>query len=319
MHVEQGALVQPTGQLIINFLSKHPAFDGLGIGKAKATRLWKNFGSDLYEVLRQGDLEKLTYVLAEESARRLVEAWRAVSEEAAIVSFLDAHGFDARLADKVRKIWPGDALTKLNENPYRMLAFAGWEKVDRMAHSLGIAPCDPRRQVAAVEACLYQRLDAKHTLTPHAMLLDGVCAAMGTRSPGMVRAAVDRALGEHAIVATGDGYQPLGAAVMEKTITNYFHELLAGTPGPERNLFSSNLSSIIIEAIASFEESAGLRLNAGQRRGVEMALHHPLSVLTGGAGTGKTTVLQVIHRIAEQVAVPVLQDGSQWARGPAPP
>jgi exodeoxyribonuclease V alpha subunit len=38
-----------------------------------------------------------------------------------------------------------------------------------------------------------------------------------------------------------------------------------------------------------------------------MALHHPLSVLTGGAGTGKTTVLQVIHRVAEQVAVPVLQ------------
>ena len=112
--MEQGSLVQPTGQLIINFLSKHPAFDGLGIGKAKATRLWKNFGSDLYEVLRQGDLEKLTYVLAEESARRLVEAWRTVSEEAAIVSFLDDHGFDARLADKVRKIWPGDALTKLN-------------------------------------------------------------------------------------------------------------------------------------------------------------------------------------------------------------
>ena len=69
VHVEQASLIQPRGQLIIDFLSKHPAFDGFGIGKAKATRLWKNFGSDLYEVLSQGDLEKLTYVLAEESAR----------------------------------------------------------------------------------------------------------------------------------------------------------------------------------------------------------------------------------------------------------
>jgi exodeoxyribonuclease V alpha subunit len=94
---------------------------------------------------------------------------------------------------------------------------------------------------------------------------------------------------------------------MEKAITTYLHELLAGVLGPERNLFSSNLSSITGEAIASFETDAGLRLNAGQRRGAEMALHHPLSVLTGGAGTGKTTVLQVIHRIAEQVGVPVLQ------------
>jgi exodeoxyribonuclease V alpha subunit len=307
VHVEQASLIQPRGQLIIDFLSKHPASDGLGIGKAKAARLWKNFGPDLYEVLSQGDLEKLTYVLPEEIAQKLVEAWRTASEEAAVVAFLDDHGFDARLANKVRKIWAGHVLTKLNENPYRMLAFAGWEKVDRMARALGVTQDDPRRQVAAVEACLYKRLDAKHTLTPQATLLDGVCATLGTRSSAMAHAAVDRALGEHAIVATGDGYQPLGTAVMEMTITNYFHELLAGAPGPERNLFSSNLSEIIVESMASFQKDAALGLNAEQRRGVEMALHHPLSVLTGGAGTGKTTVLQVIHRIAEQVTVPVLQ------------
>jgi exodeoxyribonuclease V alpha subunit len=188
-----------------------------------------------------------------------------------------------------------------------MLAFAGWEKVDRMARVLGVTHDDPRRQVAAVEACLYKRLDTKHTLTPYEILLDSLSNVMGMCSTRVARAAVDRALDEHAIVATGDGYQPLGPAVMEKTITNYLHELQAGAPGSERNLLSRNLLSIIGEAIASFEKDAGLRLNAGQRRGVEMALHHSLSDLTGGAGTGKTTVLQVIHRVAEQVAVPVLQ------------
>ena len=167
VHVERASLIQPRGQLIIDFLSKHPTFDGLGIGKAKAMRLWKNFGSDLYEILSQGDFEKLTYVLPEETAQRLVEAWRAVSEEADIISVLDAHGFEARLADKVRNIWRGDTLTKLKENPYRMLGFAGWEKVDRMARALGVTHDDPRRQVAAVEACLYKRLDAKHTVTPY--------------------------------------------------------------------------------------------------------------------------------------------------------
>ena len=307
VHVEQASLIQPRGQLIIDFLSKHPAFDGLGIGKVKATRLWKNFGSDLYEILSRGDVEKLTYVLPEETAARLVEAWRTVSEEAEIISFLDVHGFEAHLAGKVRKIWRGDALTKLKENPYRMLAFAGWEKVDRMARALGVPHDDPRRQVAAVEACLYKRLDAKHTLTSQAMLMDGVRAAMGMCGPGLARAAVDRALAEHAIVAAGGGYQPLGTAVMEKTIKSYLHELLAGAPGPHRNLFSHNLSEVIVETMAGFQKDVGLRLNAAQRRGVEMALYYPLSVLTGGAGTGKTTVLQVIHRIAEQVTVPVLQ------------
>jgi exodeoxyribonuclease V alpha subunit len=307
VQVDQASLVQPTGKLIIDFLLKHPAFDGLGIGKAKATRLWTKFGPDLDTVLSQGDVERLGEVLSVESAQQLVEAWRAVAEEASVVSFLDDHGFDVRWANRVRKIWPEEALTKLRENPYRMLAFADWEKVDRMSIFLGVAQDDPRRQVAAVEAYLYKRLDAKHTLTAQEMLLDGVCGAMGTRNLGVARAAVDRALREHAIIDAGDGYQPLGAAVMEKAIANRLRELLAGVPGQERNLFSINLPSIIAEAIASFEKGSGLQLNAAQRLGVEIALHHPLSVLTGGAGTGKTTVLQVIHRIAEQVGVPVLQ------------
>ena len=307
VHVEQASLVQPTGRLIIDFLLKNPAFDGLGIGKAKATRLWTKFGSDLHTVLSQGNVDRLADVLSVESAQKLVEAWRAVAEEASVVSFLDDHGFDIRLANRVRKIWPEEALTKLRENPYRMLAFADWEKVDRMSRSLGVALDDPRRQVAAVEAYLYRRLDAKHTLTAREMLLDGLCGAMGMCSLGVARAAVDRALREHAIVDAGDGYQPLGAAVMEKAIANRLRELLAGVPGPERNLFSINLPSIIAGAITEFENSSQVRLSAGQRAAVAMALHQPLSVLTGGAGTGKTTVLQVIHRIAEQVGVPVLQ------------
>jgi exodeoxyribonuclease V alpha subunit len=307
VHVERASLIQPTGRLIIDFVLKHPAFDGLGIGKATARRLWTAFGPELYGVLSRGEVGNLSCVLSDERAQALVDAWRTVAEEASVVSFLDQHGFDIRLADKVRRIWAEEPLVKLQENPYRLLAFAGWEKVDRAARSLGVARDDPRRQVAAVEACLYRRLDAKHTLTPEAMLLHGVCDAMGTRKTGVARAAVDRALREQAIIANSDGYQPLGAAVMERAIANYLRALLSGAPGPERNLFSSNLPSIIAQAISSFEESAGLQLNAGQRQAVEMALHHPLSVLTGGAGTGKTTVLQVIHCVAEQVGVQVVQ------------
>ena len=304
VHVEQASLVPPTGRLIIDFLLKNPAFDGLGIGKAKATRLWTKFGPDLHTVLSQGNVDRLADVLSVESAQKLVEAWRAVAEEASVVSFLDDHGFDIRLANRVRKIWPEEALTKLRENPYRMLAFADWEKVDRMSRSLGVALDDPRRQVAAVEAYLYRRLDAKHTLTAREMLLDGLCGAMGMCSLGVARAAVDRALREHAIVDAGDGYQPLGGAVMEKAIANRLRELLTGVPGPERNLFSINLPSIIAGAIAEFEKSSQVRLSAEQRQGVEMALHHPLSVLTGGAGTERGA-----GRSARSA------DGSQWPRG----
>ena len=146
-HVEEATLAAPSGRLVTDFLVRHPAFNGLGIGKAKAKRLWEEFGPHLGAVLGQGDLEKLTRVLSAECAQNLVEAWRAVSEEAGIVAFLDHHGFDLHLANKIRKVWPRDTLAKLRENHYRMLTFAAWEKVDRMARSLGLADADPRRRI----------------------------------------------------------------------------------------------------------------------------------------------------------------------------
>jgi exodeoxyribonuclease V alpha subunit len=306
VHVEQATLAAPRGRLVIDFLVRHPVFNGLRIGKARARRLWEEFGEDLGAVLGQGDMEKLTRVLSVECAQKLVEAWRAVSEEAGIVAFLDHHCFDLHLANKIRKVWPRDTLAKLRENPYRMLTFAAWEKVDRMARSLGLADDDPRRRVAAVEACLYRRLDAKHTLTSVGMLVGDVAAALRC-GESSARGAIDRARREHAIIAVAHGYQPVGAAVMEHAVAGYLRELLAGAPGPGRNLFSGNLASIVAESIERYRSNTGLQLNPAQRRAVEMAVYQPLSVLTGGAGTGKTTVLRLVHDVAERVGVPVLQ------------
>ena len=224
----------------------------------------------------------------------------------ASLRFSISYGFDLHLANKIRKVWPRDTLAKLRENPYRMLTFAAWEKVDRMARSLGVADDDPRRRIAAVEACLYRRLDAKHTLTSVGTLGDAVMAALRC-GESTARGAIDHACRGHAIVAAAHGYQPVGAAVMENAVASYLRALLAGVPGPQRNLFSGNLASIVAASIDGYRSRTGLQLNAAQRKAVEMAVHYPLSVLTGGAGTGKTTVLQVIHDIAEQIGVPVLQ------------
>lgn len=94
---------------------------------------------------------------------------------------------------------------------------------------------------------------------------------------------------------------------MEKVVAQRLREISGGAPGPARNLFSKNLASIVSETIAEYENSARLKLNAAQREAVTVALHQPLSIVTGGAGTGKTTVLQAIHTAAERVGIPVLQ------------
>jgi len=119
-----------------------------------------------------------------------------------------------------------------------MLTFTAWEKVDRMARSLAGRRRSARR-IAAVEACLYRRLDAKHTLTSVGILVGDVAATLrcGSRPPGSHRSRV----AGHAIIAVAHGYQPVGAAVMENAVAGYLRGLLAGSPGPERNLFSATL------------------------------------------------------------------------------
>jgi len=307
VHVDRARPVEPADRLIVDFLSRHPAFHGLGIGKAKAARLWAKLGRRLPLALAGGDITALSTVIPEHIAAKLVDAWRSVMDEANVIAFLDQHGFDLRLANKLRAVWPEGTIAKLHDNPYRMLAFADWERVDRVARLLGVTEDDPRRHVAAVEAFLYHRLDAKHTLTPRTTLLDGVRSQLRARCLEEADAAVEQARNANAIAVTSDGYQPLGAAAMERIVADRLWEIAGGAPGSARNLFSRNLASIVSETIAAYESVTRLKLNAGQRDAVRMAVHQPLSILTGGAGTGKTTVLQVIHRVAEQVGVPVLQ------------
>ena len=268
VHVHRASPVEPEGALIISFLSRHPAFNGLGIGKVKAAKLWAELGQRLPAALAGGDITALSAVLPEHIAASLVETWRSVMDEANVIAFLDQHGFDLRLANKLRAVWPEGTVAKLHGNPYRMLAFANWERVDHVARLLGVAEDDPRRRVAAVEAFLYRRLDAKHTLTPRATLLDGVRSYLCAHSLNEADAAVEQARNANAIALTGDGYQPLGAAAMERIVADRLRKIAGGAPGSARNLFSRNLASIAPETIAAYESATRLKLNAGQKAAV---------------------------------------------------
>lgn len=307
MHVTTSRLERPSGRLIIDYLTRHPAFDDAGLGRKKAERLWEKFGEELYPVLSEGDVVKLTSVLTEETARKLSEAWHRVAPEGEVVRFLSHYGFDQRLAGKVRRVWGEDAIQKLQENPFRMMAFASFEKVDVMSRSLGIKRDDPRRLVAAAEGFLYRRLDEKHTLTPDTQAVAGVSTLLKTRDRTEAQLAIERAVHDYAIIPCGGGYQPLGAAIMEKAIADRFRSMISGSRNRQQNLFAGCLNRVITEAISKFEREQTLTLNAEQKAAVEMAAGQPLSVLTGGAGVGKTTVLKIIHEVCERTGTAVRQ------------
>lgn len=306
LYAKRGSYSVPEGRLITNYLVNHPDFSGIGEGKAKA--LYDAFGDELVSILDAGDVEALWTVLTASMAERLVDAWAEKRAEGAVVAFLDKYGFDVRLANKLRRVWGSQAIEMLELNPYYMLAFASWRMTDLAAGKLGIAQNDERRLVGAVEAALYERLQEAHTLTPANRLIERVTKLL-TAGDSTSREAIELALQEGAIVGNeSEGYQPVGAAALEARIADRVRAMVAGEASKQFTLFNAEVrSDWLAGAIAENEAAQGLELNAQQREAILLAATEQFSVLTGGAGVGKTTVLCVIIDIAKRLNLKVLQ------------
>lgn len=308
LHASRGSYAIPKGRLLVHYLANHPDFVGIGEGKARA--LYDTFGERLVDILNAANAATLESVLTAPMAERLVSAWGENRAEAAVVAFLDEYGFDLRLANKLRRAWGSQAIEMLNLNPYYMLAFASWRRTDAAAMKLGVLRDDERRLVGAVEAALYERLQDAHTVTPASLLGERVTSLLGARSKNWrAETAIELALAEGAIVGDAEtGYQPVGAAALETRIADRIRTMLAGEVPTQFSLFDTEFGpEWLASAIAENEATQGFSLNAQQREAVFMAATKPFSVLTGGAGVGKTTVLRVIIDIAKRLELKVLQ------------
>ena len=304
LQASHGAFTPPKGRLLISYLAGNPDFAGIGPAKAKA--LYDAFGDHLPATLSSGDLNALETVLTRAMAIQLVDVWAEKQAEAEVVLFLDEHGFDVRLANKLRRVWGSQTMAMLKLNPYYMLAFAGWGVTDSAAAKLGLAKDDERRLVGAVESALYARLQDAHTLTPAAKLRELTFSCLGLDAADH---AIELAVAECAVVGTPEsGYQPIGAAALEARIAERLRSMMAGERPTQFGLFKADFGPEWLDgAIAENEATQGFSLNVGQRDAVLTAVTKQLSVLTGGAGVGKTTVLKVVIDIAHQLHLTVLQ------------
>lgn len=300
--------VLPKGQLIVLFIANNPRFKGIGLGKAR--KLYQRFGNSLTQLLDVGEIAKLEEVLTPLAAQTLVSAWHQNRAESEVVTFLNHHHFSPRLAGKLWRCWGDRAIKVLESNPYSMLAFAGWNIVDKAAQQLGVSQLDERRLIGAVESCLYTRLNEKHTLTKHYNLLQRVSYLLGADST-TAGLAIQLALNDKAITGNKQvGYQPIGAALIESGVVKRLTRIHSGEAFHQEQLFNltNRINTSLVEnTISTFEGSHNIKLNEEQKEAVTLATSKPLSMLIGGAGVGKTTVLKIIIDIIEEAGGTVYQ------------
>lgn len=302
---EAAALERPSGEHLVRFMADNPAFES--IGEVKARKLWDAFGERLYGLLDAGDTTALSSVLSPDVAAKAVVAW-AEQADTQTLQWLQAEGIDLALGRKVLRFFGRDTKARLEEDPYRLLSFCGsWRDVDRLAKKhFGVQPDDPRRLQGAVEEACYRLFAEGHTSALSSTLMDRLAAVLGPQTStlrwrGLVSNALSQGLSNGSYVVGHHGVQPLGALAMERQVADAVASRLVA---PNQALMAA---PAVERLLTDYETLEGLELNPEQRQAVQVAARSAMTLITGGAGVGKTTVLKAIYRMYEAAGCEVVQ------------
>lgn len=300
-------LLRPSGEHIVTLLAQCDAF--AGIGMVKARRLWNRFGQDLYAILDNGDVTRLEEVMTAEAAASLADAWRRWGDTFTL-QWLQAKGFSVALGRKVIEYFSPHPEIKVEKDPYRLISFAAdWATTDKLARdAFGIAEDDPRRLAGAVEEALYGAFDAGHTCVTRNEVSQRVGRLLGSGDM------IDRALAEAEVrgyflrrnlrsqnatsTHATERLHAVGPYVMELGIAESIAQR-ATQPDPLLN--RADLAAVL----AAYQAESGITLEASQIDALAVTNANPIAVITGGAGTGKTTVLRACFRICAEAGWPV--------------
>lgn len=299
---DQVSLMRMSGEHIVTFMAESEDFQGVGMVKAR--KLWAVFGEGLYGHLDNGDVDALSRVLTAESAKQVVAAW-GLQGNARTLQWMQGSGIDVDVGRKLVAYFGAEAQERLEEDPYRLLSFcATWKQVDKLARDhFAVEDADPRRLQGAIEEALYRVFDDGHTRAPISSLVSRLASVLG----GPCREGAHEALanglsnGSFVIGANGDVH-PTGAWVMEATVARAMVARLIGTNNLPL-LHPAHIDTIV----AAYEAGEGITLNVEQRLAIHTSAANALSLIVGGAGVGKTTVLKALYQVYDATRTRIFQ------------
>ena len=276
-----------------------------GIGPVYARKLVRAFGEKVFDTI-EAEPERLREVagIGKVRAKRITDAWAEQKVVREIMVFLHSHGVGTARAVRIFRTYGADAVEVMTENPYRLardIRGIGFVTADAIAMKLGIEKTAMIRVRAGIGHALAEAMDEGHCGLPEEEL--GPLAAKLLEVPAeLIRTALDLELADGTVVADTVDDTPCiflgGLHRAERAIAGRLLEIGAGKPSwpqidPDK-------------ALPWVEKRTGLALAPGQADAVRTALASKVSVITGGPGVGKTTIVNAILRILAAKGVDIL-------------
>ena len=278
-----------------------------GVGPSTAKLIVRHFGEETLTILSEHP-ERLQEVpkMGKKRWIQIAESFREQQQAREAMVFLQSYGIPPNLSVKISRLYGDRTADVIRQNPYRLcedLEGVGFLTADRIGTALGIAPDSEHRVCSAIKYILKEvSVSMGHVYLPRRELI--------TRAAGMLR--VDEALCHlqiqrmalmrEVVLQGGDGeeervYLPQFDAA-EREVAQRLCELMASlAPAKSRGAHKQ---------IDRFEQRQGIRFSERQREAIISALEQGVLVITGGPGTGKTTIINCIISLLAQEGEVVL-------------
>ncbi len=279
---------------------RHYLASGLikGIGPAMAERIVDAFGADTFDVIQMAPRRLLEISgIGEKKLEEIVEAFSEQVGARDVIIFLQKFGLTTNQAVKVYKKLGGTAKQVISENPYELASHIdgfGFKMADAIAKRNGIDPRSGYRVACGILFALSQQSNKGHVYTPTSVLISESAEILAVEPELIQKELYEMALMGAVIVETLESEEAVYLPYLhyaESKIAKYVIEKLGENP--------IEIRFGISEALDEIESLRGIQLAPMQRQALEASVHEPMAVITGGPGTGKTTIINGLIHIFE--------------------
>ncbi len=276
-----------------------------GVGESVAGRIVDAFGEDTIRILDE-EPEKILSVpkIGRKTLQRIVQGWAEHRGVRDLMMFLQPHGITANLAVRIYKHYGPEALEIVKQNPYRLamdVRGIGFISADQAAEKLGFAKDHPLRAQAGVLYTLDKSNDKGHVYMPRDALLTLTSDELEIPYE-LVEYALDELEGEERIVQenlNGEEGVFLRKFFHYESKTAFYLKRLLNSP---KSVHFENAAEIVENVLSQHS----LTLAPTQQEAIHTATRSKLMVLTGGPGTGKTTIIKAIIDTFHKVNAKIL-------------
>ncbi|WP_370754377.1 SF1B family DNA helicase RecD2 [Megamonas funiformis] len=267
-----------------------------GIGPAMAKKIVAEFGEKTLEIIAKSPNELLKVPgIGKKTAEKISTSYLEQSELTEIMVWLENHGISNTYAGKIFAKYGSFAIDIMEKDIYRLfqdIEGIGFLTADKLAFNLGIQREDKRRIISGIDYALMQLCNNGHCCIPEMALVDKTAKILQVNNQiifTILKERIDNGSLNTEVVGGETLIYPPYLYYAEKKVAMRLLQLQQATePLSEDNL------SLFIKV---WEKDNQIQLAQKQKEAIKACLHHGILVLTGGPGTGKTTVIKGILSI----------------------